>query len=332
MSGNIEQSVDAQKFDRNDLGQKLVAKYDADKKKNRSFFRKIFRIRNLLILLIVITSLYFLWDYLIEKFDLFAPKEIIIIRPDDKPHRIKPDDPGGLIIANRDKSVYETIAKSNSAKEQKLPTVTRVMPPPEMPVNRKEVFEDDDSDLTIAQKQKNDLIDKILNEPIVAQETQVQLDLEQVLKDSKSEDEIKENIAESLNVDIENFVKKEQAKEIYQAPVEVVKKDTRIKILTKPTKPFDIPTLTQPSYKPTKYQVQLGAYKSISDANKDKVRLQNRHTELLQKQEFIVEKADLRDKGIFYRLKITSFKNERSARKLCDDLRVKKQDCLFIKN
>ena len=121
-------------------------------------------------------------------------------------------------------------------------------------------------------------------------------------------------------------------REIQKPVVQIKPKedDRKIRILTTPKIKQNI--LKEPVKKTSKYQLQLGAYKSSADAEKGKERLNKKYKELLNKQEYYIEKADLGAKGTFYRLKIISFGSEASARKLCDELRLKKQACLFIRN
>ena len=81
-----------------------------------------------------------------------------------------------------------------------------------------------------------------------------------------------------------------------------------------------------------RFEFLESAYKTQADAKNEKIRLINKHKKLLANRDFSIEKADLGTKGIFYRLKLVSFSSERIARKLCDNLRERKQDCLFIRN
>lgn len=345
------------KFDRNELGSNLVAQYDnsgddvSGKKKS-----KIFRIRNLIILILLIVIGYFVYKYVDDNFDLFGPKEILFIKADLNPHRIKPEDPGGMIIANRNKTVYETIAKANGAKEKKLPIVTKLMPPPEKPLKRADIFADEDSlndgidireifedsSLTQEQKQKEELIKNILkdnnnnpNNPITEISNHVPDYFNS--KEKASEKEYNNILDIPFKVDgVVNDSTPDDSKEVDEFVQQNTPQESerKIRIMVKPKSDYIInkDILKEPIRKISKYQLQLGAYKSKDDAKKDQNRLQSKYKSLLKNQEFNIEKADLGSKGIFYRLKVISFKNESSARSLCDDLRLKNQACIFIRN
>lgn len=78
------------------------------------------------------------------------------------------------------------------------------------------------------------------------------------------------------------------------------------------------------------YRVQLGAVRSEDAAEGEWARLRKRYPELLAKLELVVTRADLGDKGVFYRLRAGPLSDQAAARKLCDDLSEKKVGCLVI--
>lgn len=79
------------------------------------------------------------------------------------------------------------------------------------------------------------------------------------------------------------------------------------------------------------YRVQLGAVRSHDAAETEWKRLLKRYPKLLDKLELVVTRADLGDKGVFYRLRAGPLSDQAAARKLCDDLSEKKVGCLVIR-
>jgi cell division septation protein DedD len=79
------------------------------------------------------------------------------------------------------------------------------------------------------------------------------------------------------------------------------------------------------------YRVQLGAVRSEIDAEQEWSRLRKRYPDLLGNLELAVTRADLGDKGVFFRLRAGPIPDQASARKLCDDLTEKKIGCLVVR-
>jgi cell division septation protein DedD len=102
---------------------------------------------------------------------------------------------------------------------------------------------------------------------------------------------------------------------------------TDIRLVHKPSKEIKIPTINSTD----KFYIQLGSYKSLKEIDKSWNNLQKKHSTLLGDLSYITKKADLGDKGVFYRLQAGPFLAESSARTLCKKLKELEQDCLFVK-
>jgi hypothetical protein len=62
--------------------------------------------------------------------------EVPLFSADPTPVRVRPDDPGGLRVANMDKSVYDQLSRgsaSRGAADRQAPRVESLLPPPEAP-------------------------------------------------------------------------------------------------------------------------------------------------------------------------------------------------------
>nr|WP_246202020.1 SPOR domain-containing protein [Sneathiella aquimaris] len=125
------------------------------------------------------------------------------------------------------------------------------------------------------------------------------------------------------------------AKEVAKAPV--------VKEAPKPTKPEPEPeakTAVAEKPEPAKelrpedieFRVQLGAFRSTDAAEIAWQRFQKAHEGLLRGIPHRVQEAEVKGKGLFYRLQVGAFADKASAGKLCADLKAEKQDCLVAKN
>lgn len=76
--------------------------------------------------------------------------------------------------------------------------------------------------------------------------------------------------------------------------------------------------------------IQLGAYRTESEVPENWQRIRGSHSTLLSGLNYLSERADLGNRGTFYRLRVGPFKSANSARKLCKKLRDANQECLFV--
>ncbi|WP_142850660.1 SPOR domain-containing protein, partial [Telmatospirillum sp. J64-1] len=76
--------------------------------------------------------------------------------------------------------------------------------------------------------------------------------------------------------------------------------------------------------------VQLGALREEQAAVKEWLRLQKAHPDLLSSLNQDIQRADLGDKGLFFRLRAGPL-DEQAARNLCTQLSGRKVGCLVVK-
>ncbi len=79
------------------------------------------------------------------------------------------------------------------------------------------------------------------------------------------------------------------------------------------------------------YVLQIGAYKSQSDADVAWKAYQSKHVALLSGFGSNVQKVDLGDKGVWYRLRVGSFADKDAASALCDRLKAEGGVCFPTK-
>jgi cell division protein FtsN len=79
------------------------------------------------------------------------------------------------------------------------------------------------------------------------------------------------------------------------------------------------------------YLLQIGAYKSEAEATAAWKTYQGKHTTLLSGFGPDVQRADLGDKGVWYRLRISSFADKDAAIALCDRLKAQNGACFLAR-
>ena len=80
------------------------------------------------------------------------------------------------------------------------------------------------------------------------------------------------------------------------------------------------------------YFVQLASVRSDQDARQGWARMQKAHAELLADLVLDVQRADLGDRGIFYRIRTGPFPNRATAQDMCAQIKAAKLDCLVTRD
>lgn len=78
------------------------------------------------------------------------------------------------------------------------------------------------------------------------------------------------------------------------------------------------------------FSVQVAAFRSTTAAQAAYAGLLVRHPNLMEGQPVNVQKADLGDKGVFYRLRIGIFDNRGAAKAFCGELKQVGENCLVV--
>lgn len=275
--------------------------------------------------------------------------ELPIVKASIDPLREKPEDPGGMKIINRDKRVYDAISGKDDAKDKKP---ENILPAPEEPISQEEVAK-----LT---SEKTPTTPELINK--LPSEDRTEISPEKIAPSAGSNKEPLENITIASRPEPQ---KQEEVKsvEITQqeapkaatiapvaetkatepplpAPVKIEVKEAKPEKIVKAVTADDIKEVTpkkKVAAEPKKttqsrsgYRVQLGSYRSEADAEISWKNVKKKFSSLLDGLGNYVEKADLGAKGIYYRLQISGIKNETEARKICQALTEKKQECFFV--
>lgn len=230
-----------------------------------------------------------------------ADDSVPIIRAESDEYKVRPEDKGGMIIPNKDSTIFETMssdAQSESGSEKK---VESLLEDSEQPLKKEDVFVEDKPAVS-AEKTNDDSVPPS-SAPSSSELTSVK------------EDTVEKDSAKDQKTDVIDVLKAEAGtKDMSASKQSIAKKEEK--------------TSAKQETKGSVY-IQLAAVKSEGDAKTKWDKLKSSYPSL-NSLSLKVEKADLGAKGIFYRVQAgpTSAAN---AATLCTKIKAAKGDCLIIK-
>jgi cell division septation protein DedD len=191
--------------------------------------------------------------------------DIPLIRADTDPVKVKPDDPGGMEIPNRDRFVFNPTGN--------MP-VERLLPPPETPLPRPATTSTPTPPAT---------------SPTVA--------------------------APAVQTPT-------------AAPALATAKSAAPAVVAPP--PPETAAIPAPSGG-TGYRLQLGAVKTPEIAKSEWERIKRQNGDLVGSLSVSVDRADLGDRGVFYRIHVGPITDAAQAERLCAELRQRGVGCIIAK-
>jgi hypothetical protein len=260
--------------------------------------RRTAGIKAILFLLVIGVGGYFAWTHWGDAILGLRVNGLPIVRAPEKAFKIRPEEPGGKNFPNRDKLVYDRL-------DRKSPRIIaeNLLPRPEVPLVPPRSSKVETDELTVKPKRRNLPPATIGSQPTMEE-------VEAVKKPALNSASLK-----LRKIELKNSIKilpKAQLKSLpNSAPATIrdqVIKNQRIK----------------------GYQIQLAAVRTITSAEKEWLRLRTKNKALLGKLKLNIVRADLGDKGIFFRLRAGQIENKTSAKALCQALSRRKVGCLVI--
>ncbi len=278
------------------------------------------------------------WFLVSPKFGGYDEGQVPVVRRDESPIKVKPSDPGGLDIPNRDKSVYGIIEEGNDEA-----VVEKLLPAVEQPIQPAPVVaaEDPIADLATKIEAEQDML-KSAKEAMVEADKIVAAAPVEVVKKTETT-VVKETpkpvptITETKSTTVAQETVKaipEPLKTVETKPTPVVKEAVETaptKVVKENVKPAPTPVPTT-TVAPTKgsWQVQIVSGKNKKAVEDTQTKLYKKHTTILSGVSSEVVKADLGTKGIYYRLMLGSYVSKTDANNLCTKLKAAKESC-FVK-
>lgn len=232
-----------------------------------------------------------------------------LIEADNSPIKVVPEDPGGLEVPNTDKLIYDRLNGRDSAQapdgvEQLLPQAEEPMrieqaPAPERPV---------------AQVEPRDRIE-VLPPPI-----SITPDPETLVPGAEP--------GSATSVPVPSAPSRSEPA---QAAPEVLPTVRAVPVAPVQTSESGQTAESAPSRGAAtggNYVVQIAAFRDLRQAEGEFDKLLAAHPELMGGLVRDVQRADLGQQGIYYRLRVGWFETSGAAKSLCDRLKAKGQDCI----
>ncbi len=216
-----------------------------------------------------------------------------VIEADGSPVKVAPDDPGGMEIPNTDKLIYDRMNGEDPAE----PGVEQLLPRAEEPMTVEErtpAPKPEPADPMPVQPPALDIVPD--PEAIAAGEAQVP--------------------AEGADI----------------IPVPVAPASRGDAVVPPPTvlPPVAVPE-TPPAVQPSangRFVIQIAAFRDQVQAAAGFARLRTAYPDLVAGLTPDVERADLGDRGIYFRLRLGAFQTKDAATALCTRLKGRGQDCI----
>lgn len=249
---------------------------------------------------------YFLNDWLVAEPD----GEVPMIRADTGPIKVRPDEPGGMDVPDRDKLVYDRIDGNDERK-----TVERLLPPPETPLP-KPAPSAEETPVAPQTSVPSAATPSVPAKPMAPPPPPA--------PPGKAEMPAAPTPAPQKVVpSVEDVLTAMRP----PPPIETKKEATPAQSVAK-TGPAKIPSATNGGA----FQVQLSALRSHEQAETEWDRLRRRNSDLLENMKLSVVRADLGPgKGVFFRLRAGPLADEQAAQNLCQKLSERKVGCLVVR-
>lgn len=283
--------------------------------------------------------------------------DVPIVRAPDSPTKEKPDDPGGMNVPNRDKTVYDRVAGENTE-----PKLERLLPRAEQPLDKPV----QSLPLPALEEPITDLSDTAKAQPDITDETPaVTVDAQPALPEVPPE-EMANDIAEPSPAPVKIEDKNSPRALVKRAPVKAPatgqedtpptqqdKEDLNAKIAealaqddetTAPPAPAPKTSVAEVKEKPkvipqkntpvvqSGYVLQLLSSKSETGVQSTWDKIKAKNSDLIGDLPVNIVKADLGpEKGIYYRLRVGPVPTGDEAKSLCSQLKKRKVGCFIVK-
>jgi len=240
--------------------------------------------------------------FLLYFFRVSSEKEVITLLPDESEIKVKPRDPGGLVIPHSDSLVYEKLNV-----DRQKPSQVHILPDPEEPVEIVRNIEHEAKFL--------DSIDEIL--------ANLGYYESELLENSSSEEDSLDYIMPNKLPSKEDLLISDEA--IIFLP------GTKLKVMKALEDRYKTMRINVVSDQDKGYKIQLSSAYSSSDAKKEWQKIQQKYSKILQNANLIIKKVDGNSERIFYLVMAGSYPSLSHAKMVCKKLSFRKQNCIVTK-
>ena len=244
-----------------------------------------------------------------------------LVTAEETPVKVRPEESGGVDVPDRDKYVYKSLTDEEPEAEQ-------LLPPPEEPMERPPI----------------EVVEVAASEP--APEVMAEVEdaaMETATGQAPAPPPLDELVVAEVDTPMAEaeFMKEEAA--VDEPSVEMVAAIEEAPKATEPeAAPAPAPEPEISSAAPEqsaslradsgRFLVQIGAAQNEAAANGEIVRLAKKHPNILSLLSGIVIRADLGDKGVWYRMRVGPFATRGDANGVCGQLKAVNVGCFVVAN
>lgn len=248
-----------------------------------------------------------------------------LIRAEQRPTKVKPDDPGGMNVPHQDKTIFERVKPQDGDTKK----VEQLLPPPEEPVARpkkKQPPQQAAAPETPPAAPPSPVPAATPSPAPAATPTPAPTpEAKAPAADAKLPPTDPKAAAPPANAP--------QALTPAAPPATTAPAQEEKPADAQPKPATTTPTQTAvaPPAKNGAYKVQIAAVKSQEDAEREWAKLKSAHSDLLGALTLSVQRADLGAKGIYYRVQAGPLADAAAAKELCGSLQQRKIGCLVVR-
>jgi len=238
-------------------------------------------------------------------------KSVPVIAADTTPVKVRPEEPGGVDVPDRDKYVYKSLTDEEPEAEQ-------LLPPPEEPMERPPV----------------EVVELAAPEAVEEMTRAAEEAMETVAEDTPEPPPPAELAVAKLKEPAEAA----KARATETAP-EPMKQEAAAPEAPKAAPPPE-PELTSAAPQQNaavsaasgSFLVQIGAAKNEASANGEIAGLAKKHPDILAGLSGVVIRVDLGAKGVWYRMRVGPFASRGEANGVCGQLKAVDVGCFVVTN
>jgi len=271
------------------------------------------------------------WYFLKGSALTFTPGEVAFIKAEPSPYKVKPENPGGLQVENQDKLVYDRVAKGDAPArvENLLPPAEEPKAPPLKPKVEAPLEEPPKAAASpplpeatapaapAKEPPPEPLKQAIKDEPPPASGKPVPLTAPPAAPAAATPDPLAAAVAAATAG--------RTAATAPAAPAPTTETPPE------PATAAASQTIPPPSASGGTYQIQLASVLSEQAALAEWGRISGKHKEVLGAYTPSVTKADLGERGVFYRLRAGPLADKAAADALCSSLTSVNVGCIVVK-
>ena len=257
-----------------------------------------------------------------------GPDSVPLITAKETPVKVRPDEPGGVDVPDRDKYVYKSLTDEEPDSEQLLPAPEEPMERPSVEVSEIEAPPEPvhPEELSVAAV-----------EPPLELETEVEEAVEQVVETAVALVEKPEVPAQQPQELLDAVTPEpEPAPEPIPEPEPTPEPEPVPTPEPEPAPIFEPEPEPEPAAAPiaagSGFMVQVGATKNETAAQEGLARLAKQQAKILAALGTAVVRADLGDKGIWYRMRVGPLATRAEADDVCGQLKVVDVGCYVVAN